>query len=527
MKGRMKRLSALVLAVTLAFGMVGCGSSGSESESADSGKTHITVGYNALLTSLSPFQSDSPAFVSFQYDVLETLFRRSEEDAMVLEPQIGESYEQIDDEGYSWEVKIKDYVHDSEGNDITASDVVFSMRQLEESGFGVYYGYNNIQNLEVVDDYTFQVTLGSNEDQAIEQFLMYCPIISEKAFNESSDSMASDLVATGPYKVKEFISGSSLTLELNENYWETDDSKKCWLSQSNVDEIECVYIEENSQLEVALETGEIDAAPSIATSSLSQFEDDENYAITEMPATSVFALIISGDESSPTSDLRVRQAIAYAIDQQGLIDAVYEGHATKSNFEMVALDDYQEQWADEVYYEYDPEKAAEKLKEAGYEPGELKLKFITSGTGVPLAELCEIYLEDAGFDITVEQLELAMYQSTLLKPEEYNIGMTYVGMTSNAVSYAARFDARKNNGRSLEGYEDEEMQKLIEAASKRGHTEEELDELHRYMNENVMDYPMLTLNNVDIYRTDCGLEELVYEANNYPMYHASTYSWNK
>ena len=533
MKKNLKKISAMFLAAMMVIGTVGCGASsgvgkGSEEATSDggSGPTQITVAYNGLLTSLYPYQSQAPQFVSFQYSVLETLFRRSKDNALELEPQIGESYTQIDEEGYSWEVKIKDYVHDSEGNEIKASDVIFSMRELEKSGFGVFYGYNQIESLEAVDDYTIHVTLDNNEDQLIEQFLMICPIISQKAFEQSSDEMATTLIATGPYKVKEFISGSSLTLELNENYWEPDESKRCWMSQTNVEVIKNIYIGENSQLEVALETGEVDFVDTIAASSLNLFEGNEDYTIVEVPATSVFTMIISGDANGPTSDLRVRQAIAHAIDQQGLIDAIYNGHATKTNFEMIALDDYQEAWADEVYYEYDPEKAAAKLAEAGYGPGELKLNFITSGSGVPVAELCEIYLEEAGFDITVNQLEAAMFQSTLLKPTEFDLGMTYVGMLSNAVSFGARFDARKNNGMSLEGYQDPELQSLVEAATRRGHTEEELDTLHRYMNDNVIDYPMLTLHYLSIYRSDCGIEELAFEENNQKLYHCFKYSWN-
>lgn len=526
---RLKQAVTLLLAVAMMVMTIGCGSKQEEStdSTGDSTEpTQITVGYNALVTSLYPFQSQAPQFVSFQYSVLETLFRRDQEDPLKLAPQIGESYTQVDEEGYTWDVKIKDYVHDSEGNEIKASDVIFSMREMESSGFGVFYGYGQIVDLEEIDDYTIRVTLDDNEDQLIEQFLMICPIISQKAFEESPDDMATTLVATGPYKVKEFVSGSHLILEKNDNYWETDESERCWMSQANVDIIKNVYIAENSQREVALETGEVDFVDTIDPSSLELFEGNEEFTVYSTNKTSVQCLIISGDANSPTSNLQVRQAIAYAIDQQGIIDAIFRGYATKTNFEMIELGDYQEAWADETYYEYNPEKAAELLEEAGYAKGECHLRFITGGAGKSRAELCETYLEAVGFDVEVIQLESAIYQSTLLDPTSFEIGLTQVGMVSNAISYGARFDNRANNGKTLEGYVDSELQSLIEAATKRDHTEEELDALHKYINENVIDYPLLTMQQISIYDADCGVEEIVNEENNQRLYHCFKYSWN-
>lgn len=102
MKKNLKKISAMFLAAMMVIGTVGCGASsgvgkGSEEATSDggSGPTQITVAYNGLLTSLYPYQSQAPQFVSFQYSVLETLFRRSKDNALELEPQIGESYTRL------------------------------------------------------------------------------------------------------------------------------------------------------------------------------------------------------------------------------------------------------------------------------------------------------------------------------------------------------------------------------------------------------------------------------------------------
>lgn len=553
MKKGTKKLLSTLLAAALTLSMSACGSltssdtgsssagtasstgetstensSSEETAAGDSDYHSITVVYNQNATSLYPFQALGPALGSFMYQVYETLYIRSE-DGNSFDPLIAEGYEQADEEGYVYDIYLKDYVHDSEGNNITASDVIWSLEQAIQSGSGTNRGMSKIENMEAIDDYTVQMTLSTNSREVLQMILYSCPIISKAAFDASDDQMATACVGTGPYVLSNFVSGSSLKLTINENYWETDESKKCWAAATNVDEINVQYIAEANQAEIALETGAADICFNMDASSVDKFAANENYEVVETADLNVNLLVLSGIESSPFSDLRVRQAMAYAIEQQGIIDAVFYGHAEPAANSLNMAPDYQETWKNESFYEYNPDKAKELLAEAGYGEGECHIKFIAGPAGKARAELVQAYLNAVGFDVEIEILENALYLTTITDPTQYDMGILSDGRDYNVLHYTARYDARNySHEGTYSGFVDDELQALMEAIDKPDHTEADLTAAYEYINENVIEYPMLRMHSITVYNKNCGLEEVktCMLPGSARMFNASKYSWN-
>lgn len=106
-----------------------------------------------------------------------------------------------------WEAEIWDGITDSDGNSITTEDVKFSYENESSQGLNRYS--KNIENIEIIDDTHMVFTINSNVVNGINTFFDVA-IVSQKAFEESSDEMAARPVGTGPYVITDYVEGASL-----------------------------------------------------------------------------------------------------------------------------------------------------------------------------------------------------------------------------------------------------------------------------------------------------------------------------
>ena len=175
-------------------------------------------------------------------------------------------------------VYLYDYIKDSAGNPITASDVKFSFEyQLNNATTS---GWKKFQSVEVVDDTTCIFHFSSELTQIgeLKNIWARCPIVSEAAFNASQSQFASDMCGTGPYMLESYASGASVVLVKNPNYWQTDASLLTQRQQANADKITYDFIDEAAQQVIALETGSVDAVYNVSASNLADFQEGGSYA---------------------------------------------------------------------------------------------------------------------------------------------------------------------------------------------------------------------------------------------------------
>lgn len=548
MKNRTRKILALALSFLLALSVAACGSESAdnaigESSPADTesqqaagdagetvntekiinttedGKTIIKVAWPATLTSLAPFQASSPAKMSFSNEVLEALGTYDYDYNFCN--VIAKEWKQIDEEGYKFSIEIYDYVHDSEGNSITADDVLFSIDKCKESGaastvFGDFVGATKI------GDYTIEVELSNNSYGYIQQFLSSVFIVSQKAFEESSDEMATNVVGTGPYKVTEFVNGSSLTTEAVEDYWQTDEALRGPSAKQNVDVIQKVFISENSQREIALETGEVDFAYNMSGSSVTQLENNKNITYNAEPGHHVYTFIPSS--AGVLADERLRQAVFYALDIDSIIASSFDGFAFPSNYGLAFTSDYNSEWDDEDYYDYNPEKAKELIQEAGAEGTHLRLIAVATN---PMAELVQAYLNAVGFDVEVDILELATYLTDAYNPEAYDLcTITYTSPTT-IQTYKIMLDEANYGGTTMNGFVDDELQNLLDIADNiNGHSPESMENLHDYVVDKAYFYTPIRTCEVSMWRTDSAIVDISYGCDLAPLFGSFNYVWN-
>ena len=161
-------------------------------------------------------------------------------------------------------------------------------------------------------------------------------------------------IGTGPFKFDSWTRNEKLTLVKNDDYWG---------DKAHLDTLIFRPIADNAARLQALQTGEIQGYDLVEPQDIATIEGNQDLQILDRPAFNV-AYVGFNIAKKPTDDLKVRQAIAYGLDRQAVVDNFYSGRGSVATQfmppDLVG-------WADDVpEYNYDPEKAKKILTDAGY-----------------------------------------------------------------------------------------------------------------------------------------------------------------
>ena len=470
-------------------------------------KSDIVVAVDADVDTLHPTDFSTTVELGVLNQIYDTLLYYSPDGTKDPEPRIAESYE-ISDDGLDYTFHLRDDVTFHDGTPVTADDVVFSIELYKASE---YQGsqISMLSSVEATDEHTVVCHL----DAPYSPFLqgICSPMIASKAYYESSeDDFVNNPIGTGPYKFVSRAKGRNIKLEANEDYYR---------GAPEIKEVTFEVIPDSSTKAIALQTGEVNFAE-IDSATKPQLEANPAITIAEVP-TSAFSYIAMNTEKEPFNDVKVRQAINYAIDRDNLVAVCYDGEAeVNSNICAKERFGYSD---DQFQYTYDPEKAKELLAEAGietpYDLGEILVAEKYSN----LATVIQNDLKAVGLDVTISVKEFNSYISDL---QNGSYGITALNMTLEGdtqtleMAFTSDYIGIANNAR----YSDEEMDKLFEQAR----TETDNDKRAEIFNEiftkvqdeaiyAVMCNPMTLY----AYNSDLSCPEFVLEGN----YYLYDFSW--
>lgn len=349
---------------------------------------------------------------------------------------LAESVTKVDEKTY--DIKLHENITDSKGNHINADDVIFSYQKSQELGQFLNAG-TNMESLTKTGDYTLQMVTKKTSPGVIEDLLSNTQLyIVDKEWYESTsdEEHRSDPAVTGAYKLSELVEGSSVTLEAVENYW-MDEAIRPQAAIQNVKEIEFTVITEASMRAVALENGEVDiTSPSI--SDLHRFYENgtpvEGYNVAIAGGTSGNEIFLNMDEGKSVlaDNVDLRRAVLYAISSE---DVLYAAGYTLETAKVMrtlgtqAQAGYLEIWNEQDYFDYDPEKAQEYLAAAGYEPGEVTVRLLTSMMTVTDAVRSVLIanLEEAGFKVDSIAVDQALFNTYKNDSTQWDIIMDLKG----------------------------------------------------------------------------------------------------
>lgn len=526
---RMKRITALALAGCMAASMLtACGSSNSSSAAASgstsSGATTETaavpadaglhnlsdgvldIGTTIKWDSLTPFRSQVGNNAPWAYQVYETLITLTQDKEYV--PQVAKNWS-VQEDGVTCDIEIYDNVYDSAGNHIMASDIVWMLEECKDAGLKPCY--SKIDSVTATGDYTVQLVLTQDMVGALEAILTSTYVVSQAAYENSADEFATEIISTAPYVVTEFTAGSTMTIEKRDDYWQ-DPSLVNSANAANVDKITYHVITEASQAGIALETGELDGFMSLDPNTASQFVGNADFSMIDTPYINGHQMFFTGDPSRAIeSDVNLRQAICYAIDCEGLITGVFAGYGSKMHDSAAnTAVGYLDKWEDEDYYPYDPEKAKELLAQSNYNGEELVLLAGSNSTSQRLTQMIQGYLAQVGINVKLNLADQALLTSIRLDGSQYDMFINTVGGDWLADHWSTRYDMNAySTGDACARHDEVLAEMLYSTWTQAGYTEENIDAVHAYIRDNMYGFGMVQPNNIDIWRTNIGLTEVV------------------
>lgn len=467
------------------------------------GKTFVTIALVDDPGSLCAFGSGASKVRSVLLPLIyQPLFARDKLGMKEPAPVIGESWEYVGENpngGFDWTVKIKENVYDSAGNHITADDVVFSIWEIGVGKYNAQLG-SWCTNMEVVDDYTFKATMTVDGFMTLDVRLLSGNnyVFSRAAYEASPDGMITSPVGTGPYALTKWETGSTLTFEKNENaWWVAANDLTISRELQNVDKINFKVIKDSAQRTIALEAGEIDYLTSVEETDLVQFQDPAKFTIADSLASQRDTLYFNASEKGNISDVRVRQAICYAIDNEAIILGAVNSGVLCYTVGPTTASAYNKKWETEDYYNYNPDKARELLKEAGIKDGELTVVIMTENApayNTRVAEIIQGYLEEVGVKAELKPVDGALFSEYKYDPTSSDIIIATTGGNADylAPSYCSNDYRTKGETTGLTHLDNPEWTDLQERAMVAGDGSQLVEDCHYYIKDNVYGYALFS-----------------------------------
>lgn len=341
-----KRLFALLLAVVMVSGMAACGN-----ETANNGpKNSVVIAIGSEPETLDPTQGwghgNSPIVQS-------TLVKYTAD--LTFENDLATQYA-LSPDGLTWTFSIRDDAFFTDGEKVTASDVAFTLETAKAAQGSVDLTY--MESAVAQDDTTVVITL-SKPTSIFLNTLASIGIVPEHAYGED---YGTNPIGSGPYKFVEWRPQEQIIFTANENYYGDAPAIK---------DVTVVFMSEDAAL-AAVQAGEVDVAYSTATLGTTEVE---GYHVEAIPSADNrgFTLPVLPNEGNTTEsgapigndvtcNIEIRQAIAYAIDRQQVVDAVLNGFGRPAYSENDGMP-----WNNpEVAIETDVDYAKKLLADAGW-----------------------------------------------------------------------------------------------------------------------------------------------------------------
>jgi peptide/nickel transport system substrate-binding protein len=358
--------------------------------------------------------------------ITETLVGANED--FSLKPGLATSWEQLDEN--TWEFKLRENVTFHDGSPMTANEVKFTLEKVIAANSKVA-SMLKVDDIEVVDNYTLKIK--TTEINPILPGILHYPdtaIISPSSFNEAGEFVKP--VGTGPYKFESYDEQTRiLTVVKNENWWG---------GEVGLDKMILKGIPDPNTRAMAIENGEVDFTVDVPYSETDRIDALDGITVEKYKTPRVYKLDVNL-KHEPLEDVRVRQAMSYAIDRDEIVEHVLYnvGEVAAGPFLPTMV------WANKSLSPYtrDLEKADELLTAAGWvdtdgdgirdkdgKPLKLNLMTYSARPGLPpMAEAMAAQLKEAGIDVEIEVMEMGSINDRREKGDwdlylaAYNIAM--------------------------------------------------------------------------------------------------------
>lgn len=494
---RSKKVLAMGLAAAMILSLPMAGCSGNEENKTDAGSNASANGSNAPaesgtaakkdnfviamgsdLKSLDPHATNDSVSSTIQNHMFSRLVELDEKGN--IQGDLAESFEYVTDT--QLHIKLREGVKFHDGSEVKASDVKFSLER-EKQGARTAYLVSSIDNIEVVDDYNLNINLS-----AVDSSLLFSlaqsgsSILPEKLVTEQGEKFFENPIGSGPLKYTEWVPNDHITLSRFDDYY---------AGAPKAASIVWRIIPEGSSRTIALENGEIDMLASVDAVDVSRVLENTNLETKLLDSTGVEYLGFNFNKK-PFDDVRVRQAIAYGINKEDIVEVVYEGRGAAAN--TVLSPAIPGMNTSIEGYPYNPEKAKELLKEAGQENLSFTIK--TSGDARNRqAQLIQANMQEIGVNVEIELLDWGAYLESINSGDMETYIISWSNSTMDPAESLTPLFHSKNWGPTGNRmyYKNEEVDKMLDEMVGTNDAEKRMELVNKIQEQVVADCPWATL----------------------------------
>jgi peptide/nickel transport system substrate-binding protein len=398
----------------------------------------------------------------FSFEVLENVFDTLVEPDANLEmrPALAESWEVSPDQRV-WTFHLRRGVTFHDGSPFGAADVVYSYRRIIDEQLANVDKFSAVTDVTAVDPATVRITVKQPTPNLLTNLGGFKGMAIVSRANVESGQIATHPVGTGPFSFATATSGDSITLKANPTYWG---------GAPKVSGVTFRFISEPSTALSALQAGEVDWTDSIPPQRVSQLRDDESLRLTVTPSNDYWYMALN-EAKAPWNDVRVRQAIAYAIDRDAIVAATSYGTAAKN---QLAIPEGNPWYTPYSRYSYDIEKAKSLLAEANATPKTLDMLVTTEyPETVTAAQIVADNLAPLGIAVDIRTVDFATW---LDEQNNGNFDMLMLAWLGNIDPDDFYYAQHHTDGTSnAQKFSDPEVDRLLDA----GRVETDRDLRHR------------------------------------------------
>lgn len=372
--------------------------------------TDITAAMLVDFTTMDPMDTSDTLSGGIQRLIMDGLF--GFDDNMGIIPMLATDYEANDD-ATEFTIHLRQGIQFTDGTPWNAEAAKANLDRWGDRELGLKRTTllcNILKQTDIVDDYTVKVTL-ENSFGAFIPTLAHpaCVIMSPAVIAKGNEECAKAPVGTGQYTFVEWVAGEHATVALNKDWWGYDPEICGGTALVDPDagfkSVTFKPVSENATRVAMLQSGDAQMIWPVPTESIEALRSDTNVVVGQEEGIVVRYLMMN-NQKAPFNDVRVRQAINYAIDKNAYCAVVKNGVATPATSIIGPAVQY---YKGNDVYEYDIEKAKSLLAEAGYPDG-FKTSIICASTtsNVKQCEFLQQQLDQVGIEVEIRALESAV-----------------------------------------------------------------------------------------------------------------------
>jgi len=371
--------------------------------------SQVSVAVEAPPRTMNPHGSDADSNLSIMSNMFEGLLQRNTKGELM--PALATNWERVD--RFTWRFELRKGVKFHNGNDFTWEDVQYTFAErLENPEVSEFISFgSSIESVSTVDGNEWVIDIVTKDsipyfDQNMHQVFI---VDKESTMERSQGEMGTEPIGTGPYVFDEWVKGSYLKMSANEEYW--DDVPE-------VKQAEIRPVTEASTRLATISSGEVDILQGIPVTMYEAVENNSDLQVIARPSRRAIYLGLSNEDKMPTSDVRVRQAMYMAINEEELIDKVMFGHATPA---AQIPDPPTAGYSEKIErLPYNPKRAKELLEAAGYGDGFSITLTAPNDRYVQdeqIAATVASYLSKVGIDVEVDAKPKSVYFEEVMNNE--------------------------------------------------------------------------------------------------------------